>query len=87
MNCIPRGLPEYVRLLARYPLKVGDTWSYTREFDNPTFQERGDAKVVAYESITVPAETFDCFRVNVKAEFSNRSDQRSTRGAGGFALL
>ncbi len=76
MNFIPQGKPEYVRILARYPLKVGDQWSYTRKFPNPLTEEKGDAKVVAYESVTVPAGTFDCFRVDVKAEFSVRTYQQ-----------
>ena len=42
-------------------------------------KEKGDAKVVAVESITVPAGTFECFRIDVKAEFGARSyQQRNT---------
>lgn len=76
MNYIFQGNPEYVRILARYPLKVGNQWSYTRKFANPMFEEKGDAKVVAYESVTVPAGTFDCFRVDVEASFSYKLYQQ-----------
>lgn len=76
MNFIPQGKSEYVRILARYPLKVGDQWSYMRKFDNPLFEEKGDAKVVAYESVTVPAGTFDCFRVEIAAFFSLKTYQQ-----------
>ena len=79
MNFIPEGKPEYTRILVRYPLKAGSEWTYTRKFPNPMLEEKGDAKVVAVESITVPAGTFECFRVDVKAEFGARSyQQRNT---------
>jgi hypothetical protein len=76
LNFVPQGKSEYVRILARYPLKVGDQWSYTRKFDNPLIEEKGNAKVVAYESVTVPAGTFDCFRVDVEASFSDKLYQQ-----------
>jgi hypothetical protein len=50
-------------LAARFsiPLRVGAEWS----FSSPPwpYWQHGRHKVVAYESITVPAGTFDCFRI------------------------
>jgi len=77
-NFIPDGRAEFIRILAQYPLKVGDQWTYTRKFANPALEEKGTAKVVTYESITVPAGTFDCYRVDIDASFNNKqySEQR-----------
>ena len=76
MNYIPEGKVEYKRVLVRYPLKVGAEWSYTRKFTNPMLEEKGEAKVVAFETITVPAGTFECYRVDVRAEFAARNYQQ-----------
>jgi hypothetical protein len=65
MNILPLGRPEFARILARYPLQLGASWTYVKKFAEPytLTEERGRAKVAAYESITVPAGTFSCFRV------------------------
>lgn len=73
MNFIPEGKTEFVRVLAKYPLKVGGEWRYSKRFTNSLLEERGTAKVVAYESITVPAGTFNCYRVEIDASFSYRA--------------
>lgn len=64
----PAGDP---RELARFPLRVGDSWSFSRRFSDPHVEDLGTAKVVAYEQITVPAGTFDCFRVEARLSSAN----------------
>jgi hypothetical protein len=73
MNFMPEGNPSYARILARYPMKVGDGWEMSRRYADPRAVESGEAKVVAYEQITVPAGTFQCFRVEAKATLNNKS--------------
>ena len=70
-NFIPDGRADFVRVLARYPLAVGSEWTYTRRFNNANLEEKGKAKVVAYESVTVPAGTFNCFRIEIDASFGS----------------
>jgi hypothetical protein len=69
LNFIPEGRADFTRVLVRYPLKVGDEWSYARKFNNQNWEEKGTAKVAAYETITVPAGTYECYRVEVDASF------------------
>lgn len=63
MNWMPGGQKDTARVLVRYPLKVGDEWQLTRKFPNSTAVEDIKGKVVAYEPLTVPAGTFQCYRV------------------------
>jgi len=73
MNFTQGGV-QNVRLLVRYPLKVGDSWSFVRKAgQNGQGEERGEAKVVKIESITVPAGTFECYRIDAKAQFTLRT--------------
>ena len=75
MNWAPTG-PEDARVLVKYPLKVGASWTFTHKPNTTTnVRENGEAKVVSYESITVPAGTFDCYRV----------DAQATAGARGYS--
>jgi hypothetical protein len=73
MNFMPEGNAERVRVLAKYPLKVGDAWTFSRKFANPGTAEDGKAKVVAFESLTVPAGTFQCYRVEAEASLTNKA--------------
>jgi hypothetical protein len=73
MNFMPEGKAEYLRLLVKYPLKVGDEWTFSRKFANPSVGEQGKAKVVAFEPLTVPAGTFQCFRVEADASLTNKA--------------
>ncbi len=49
----------------RWPLRVGDSWTQSVSMDNGTASRtlRVKADVVAYESITVPAGSFDAFKI------------------------
>jgi len=74
MNPIQEEYSENSRILVRYPLKVGLEWNYNRKFsDSSLTDEKGKAKVVAFESVTVPAGTFDCYRVDVKTEMNYKA--------------
>ena len=69
----PRG-PEYSVTTYKFPMKVGSEWSYSaRAGEGGMLERRGSYKVVAYEPVTVPAGTFDCFRVEGEWENSSRS--------------
>lgn len=65
----PRGA-EYGRAAIRFPMKVGDEWSFISKqmLQTNLIDQRNKYKVVAQESLTVPAGTFDCFRVEGKAD-------------------
>lgn len=64
----PKGA-EYNRTVYRFPMQVGSEWNYVAKFGTQVMMEqRGSYKVVAYEPLTVPAGTFDCFKVDGKAD-------------------
>ena len=64
----PKGA-EYNRTVYRFPMQVGSEWTYVARFGTQVLMDqRGSYKVVAYEPLTVPAGTFDCFRVEGKAD-------------------
>jgi len=69
----PRG-PEYSVPTYKFPMKTGNEWSYSAKAGESGMAERRDTyKVVAYEPVTVPAGTFDCFRVEGQWETSMRN--------------
>jgi hypothetical protein len=66
----PRNLerPDFWPLDFKFPLTVGDSWTFAAPagaFDTVgrIFDQRGEHKVIALESITVPAGTFSCFKI------------------------
>lgn len=68
-NAFNRQGEDYRHFWWRWPLRIGDEWKYTTKFDVPvgsgeTVVKR---KVLAFEPITVPAGTFECFRVEGSA--------------------
>ena len=61
------------RILGRYPLRVGAEWQFARKAGQKgALDERGSAKVVAYEKVTVPAGTYDCYRVETESSITGR---------------
>jgi hypothetical protein len=73
MNFAPTG-PEDARVLVKFPLKVGASWTFTfKPNTTSNIRENGEAKVVTYESITVPAGKFDCYRVDAKSTAAVRA--------------
>jgi len=73
MNFMPEGNPDFARVLVKYPLDVGSEWRIARRFPNPSTGEDGKAKVVAYETLTVPAGTYQCYRVEANSALTNRT--------------
>ena len=64
----PKGA-EYQRTIYEFPMQVGAEWTYSARFGTQVvMDQRGSYKVVAFEPLTVPAGTFDCFKVEGKAE-------------------
>ena len=59
----PKGA-EYNRTTYKFPMQVGSEWTWTVKFGTQfVMDQRGRHKVVAYEKLTVPAGTFDCYKV------------------------
>jgi len=78
MNFIPDGndpKPERTLKLVVYPLKVGDEWTFKREFANPGLAETITARVAAYEPVTVPAGTFNCYRNEASSSQTNKQNK------------
>jgi hypothetical protein len=63
--------PEFWPQDFQFPLRVGAEWSFASP--PATYYQNGGHRVSAYESITVPAGTFDCFRIEGKSIFSTKS--------------
>ena len=73
-NRIDSRGPEYSVTTYKFPMKIGSEWSYTaRAGEGGMLERRGTYKVVAYEPVTVPAGTFECFRVEGQWENSTKS--------------
>jgi len=66
-------VPDYRPLDLRFPLEVGEAWDWS--FDRGQSTQRGAQKVVARESIAVPAGNFECYRL--EGHFSSNSRFRS----------
>ena len=64
---------EYSLIDYRFPMTVGATWSYTARERHGQDERRGDYKVAAFEPITVPAGTFECFRVEGELQRNGRN--------------
>jgi hypothetical protein len=78
MNFIPDASdprPERTLKLVAYPLKVGDEWTFKREFAGPNSAETITGKVVAYEPVTVPAGTYNCYRNEASSSQTNKQNK------------
>lgn len=77
----PRG-PDWSRVDFKFPMRVGDQWTFSRHHGGTPdiWFESGAVKVVALETITVPAGTFDCFRIvrEYKSYLKLNSEQNDT---------
>ena len=76
---IAGGDPKFLN----FPLEVGKKWSFKYTFANKTNSGKGrvqlDAEVVAYEKITVPAGTFDAFRIENRGFWNNDASRNNGR--------
>ncbi len=71
--------PEQPYVLFKFPMHVGDAWSFASPLgamtpDGRSYENRGSMKVVTYESVTVPAGTFKCFRVEGEVYWNGAVD-------------
>lgn len=65
----PRG-SEYGRAAIRFPMTIGDEWSFVARqlLQTNRIDQRNKYRIVAQESITVPAGTFDRLRAEGTSE-------------------
>jgi hypothetical protein len=64
LNPVPGNGEDFRRLLLQFPLEKNSEWSYERKVNSRVRPvESGVFRVVAYERLTVPAGTFDCFKI------------------------
>jgi hypothetical protein len=73
MNLVPDGRADATRIFAQYPLKVGAEWTYATKLSAMQGTENGSVKTVAYESITVPAGTFACYRTDGESNHNDKN--------------
>jgi hypothetical protein len=69
MNALVGGRVDRVRELAKYPMAPNARWTFRMDYENPNVTSDGQGKVVGVERITVPAGTFECFKVEAAATF------------------
>ena len=68
----PKGA-EYSLTAFKFPMSVGATWDYAaRAGPTGMLERRGRYKVAAWEPVTVPAGSFDCFRVEGEWQTTGR---------------
>jgi hypothetical protein len=76
----PRGTYSGSRSLA-FPLEAGKKWRYAHDWHFKATGSRGraevDVEVVAYEKVSVPAGTFEAFRLVSKAHTTGKSPKGS----------
>jgi hypothetical protein len=89
-NSLDKRGPEYSWQRFRFPMTVGMKWSHDRKIAGETWngQEQSSWEVKSYEKITVPAGTFDCFKVSGQAFRSWESTTSVTKGySRGYNML
>jgi hypothetical protein len=79
LNPIDTHHPEFAAFDFRFPMRVGDAWSYASPpgamtTDGKGYERRGSMKVIAYETVKVPAGTFKCFRIEGETELNAAVD-------------
>jgi uncharacterized protein DUF3108 len=68
----PKGA-EYAVMTYKFPMSVGSEWKYTaRAGPTGQLERSGSYKVAAFEAVTVPAGTFECFRVDGEWQINGR---------------
>jgi hypothetical protein len=68
----PKGA-DYTVTSFKFPMSVGNEWKYTvRAGPAGQLERNGSYKVAAFEPVTVPAGTFDCFRVDGEWQVNGR---------------
>jgi hypothetical protein len=64
-NSLDKRGPEYTWRRFKFPMTVGADWKHEYQIAGATWKGTAQSnwRVLAYEKITVPAGTFDCFKV------------------------
>jgi hypothetical protein len=75
----PKGA-EYSLTAFKFPMSVGATWDYSARAGTDMNERRGQYKVAAWEPVTVPAGSFECFRV--EGEWQTTGRYVNVRGRG-----
>ena len=67
------GNPRQIKPWRTWPLEIGKEWEYEedRTDGNRSVNTKQDAKVVAYEEVTVPAGKFMTFKIEYKGYYRN----------------
>jgi hypothetical protein len=63
-NDIDKCHPDCFRPTLQFPMRLGNKWAFERKTPDNGGSQIGVYEVVKYETLTVPAGTFDCFRVD-----------------------
>lgn len=72
LNVVFKHQLNNTRVLMKYPIKVGDQWTFVAERNDRGAEEKGAGKVALRETVTVPAGTFDCYRLEAESDFSDK---------------
>jgi hypothetical protein len=73
MNLLDAEGEANSRILVRYPLLVGDTWTFRRVVSaDRRIEERGTVHVTGVERVAVPAGSFECFRIDADSRVNER---------------
>ena len=76
---IMTGEPKFLA----FPLEVGKKWDFKYNYASKTNESKGrvrqDVEIVAYEKVTVPAGSFDAFRIESKGFWNNDATRASGR--------
>ncbi|MFI4925662.1 MAG: hypothetical protein ACHQJ7_11055, partial [Vicinamibacteria bacterium] len=72
LNIVDAKGAEWSRQQYKFPMQVGTEWTFVNkvQIQPGEVDQRNAYKVVAYEPLTVPAGTFDCYRVEGKLDIS-----------------
>jgi len=82
LNIVDAKGANWSRQQYRFPMQVGTEWSFVNKVQIQVNEvdQRNSYKVVAYEPLTVPAGTFDCYRVEGKLDLTfKQSFSRQTK--------
>lgn len=67
------------RVLARFPMHVGDSWTIGMPGSSPSVGEDGSAAVKAIDKIELPVRSLECYRIGYETTSGARNfEQRRT---------
>ena len=77
MNFLFGGRLDQPQVLAGYPMKTGDVWSFDIPLPSPHSSYTGNGRVIAQRTLTVPAGTFECLEVVAEGRRSTGTTYRN----------